>query len=81
MIYFCEIAAVETLSCKQVAWNFIKIWIHLQVFFQRFCQDTANTYFSKHFWICLKMLEKGLQLKTTILLVFFLWLMKSLKNL
>ena len=26
------------------------------------------------------MLEKGLQLKTTALLVFFLWLVKSLKN-
>ena len=25
MICFCEIAAVETLSCKQEAWNFIKI--------------------------------------------------------
>ena len=29
----------------------------------------------------LRMLGKGLQLKTTALLVFFLWLVKSLKNL
>ena len=29
----------------------------------------------------LRMLEKGVQLKTTALLVFFLWLVKSLKNL
>ena len=29
----------------------------------------------------LRMLRKGLQLKTTTLLVFFLWLVKSLKNL
>ena len=28
-----------------------------------------------------KLLGKGLQLKTTALLVFFLWLLKSLKNL
>ena len=28
-----------------------------------------------------KMLGKGLQLKATVLLVFFLWLVKSLKNL
>ena len=31
--------------------------------------------------LCLRMLGKGLQLKTTALLVFFLWLVKSLKNL
>ena len=29
----------------------------------------------------LRILEKGLQLKTTALLVFFVWLVKSLKNL
>ena len=29
----------------------------------------------------LRMLEKGQQLKTTVLLVFFLWLVKCLKNL
>ena len=32
-------------------------------------------------FLCLKMLGKRLQLKTTALLVFFLWLVKSLKNL
>ena len=31
--------------------------------------------------LCLRMLGKGLQLKTTAPLVFFLWLVKSLKNL
>ena len=35
-----------------------------------------------HQWsLYLRMLDKGLQLKTTPLLVFFLWLVKSLKNL
>ena len=35
-----------------------------------------------HQWLqYLRMLGKGLQLKTTALLVFFLWLVKSLKNL
>ena len=35
-----------------------------------------------HWWsLYLKMLGKDLQLKTTTLLVFFLWLVKSLKNL
>ena len=35
-----------------------------------------------HQWsLYLRILEKGLQLKTTTLLVFFLWLVKSLKNL
>ena len=35
-----------------------------------------------HWWsLYLRMLGKGLQLKTTTLLVFFLWLLKSLKNL
>ena len=35
-----------------------------------------------HLWsLYLRMLGKGLQLKTTILLVLFLWLVKSLKNL
>ena len=31
--------------------------------------------------LCLRMLGKGLQLITAVLLVFFLWLVKSLKNL
>ena len=35
-----------------------------------------------HWWsLYLRMLGKGLQLKTTALLVFFLWLVRSLKNL
>ena len=35
-----------------------------------------------HQWsLHLKMLGRGLQLKTTTLLVFFLWIVKSLKNL
>ena len=35
-----------------------------------------------HQWsLYLRMLDTGLQLKTTPLLVFFLWLVKSLKNL
>ena len=36
-----------------------------------------------HWWslYLIRMLGKGLQLKTTILLVFLLWLVKSLKNL
>ena len=35
-----------------------------------------------HLWsLYLRMLGKGLLLKTTALLVFFLWLVKSLKNL
>ena len=35
-----------------------------------------------HWWfLLLRMLGKGLLLKTTALLVFFLWLVKSLKNL
>ena len=36
----------------------------------------------KYQWfLYLRMLGKGLQLKTTALLVFFLWLVKSLRNL
>ena len=37
----------------------------------------------KFYWwsLYLRMLGKGLQLKTTTLSVFFLWLVKSLKNL
>ena len=31
-------------------------------------------------FLCLRMLGKGLQLRTTTLLVFFLWLVKSLKH-
>ena len=42
-----------------------------------------NHFFRLFYWwsLYLKMLGKGLQLKTTALLVFFLWLVKSLKNL
>ena len=37
--------------------------------------------FRSHRWsLCLRMLGKGLQLKTTALLVFFLWFVKSLKT-
>ena len=36
---------------------------------------------SSFVFLCLRMLGKCLQLKTTALLVFFLWLVKSLKNL
>ena len=36
---------------------------------------------SHRWYLYLKMLGKGLLLKTTALLVFFLWLVKSLKNL
>ena len=37
----------------------------------------------KVYWrsLYLRILWKGLQIKTTVLLVFFLWLVKSLKNL
>ena len=39
-------------------------------------------YWKSHRWsLYLRMLGKGLPLKTTALLVFFLWLVKSLKNL
>ena len=35
-----------------------------------------------HWWsLYLSMLQSGLQLKSTILILFFLWLVKSLKNL
>ena len=36
---------------------------------------------SQRWSLCFRMLGKDLQLKTTALLVFFLWLVKSLKNL
>ena len=49
--------------------------------------ELFNKYLKESCWkvsqwsLYLRMLGKGLQLKTMALLVFFLWLVKSLKNL
>ena len=44
------------------------------------CWKVSRLFQDFLFQDCLRMLGKGLQLKTTALLVFFLWLVKSLKN-
>ena len=44
------------------------------------CWKVSRLFQDFLFQDCLRMLGKGLQLKTTVLLVFFLWLVKSLKN-
>ena len=43
--------------------------------------ELFNKYLKELVALYLRMLGKGLQLKTTALLVFFLWLLNSLRNL
>ena len=43
--------------------------------------ELFNKYLKELVALYLRMLGKGLQLKTTALLVFFLWLVNSLRNL
>ena len=43
--------------------------------------ELFNKYLKELVGLYLRMLGKGLQLKTTALLVFFLWLVNSLRNL
>ena len=72
-----------------------KIWIHMNrlliIFIDLHSQVTFESFVllhchkiveSSHLWsLYLRMLERGLLLKTTTLLIFFLWLANSLKNL
>ena len=55
----------------------------LSELFNKFLKNLAFQILGRfHQWsLYSRMLGKGLQLKTTTLLVFFLWLVKSLKNL
>ena len=56
---------------------------HISVTLKMFKRSLAFQIVGRfHQWsLYLRILENGIQLKTTTLLVFFLWLVKSLKNL
>ena len=65
---------------RTVSWNFLTYWLNSSISVLRSLVFQIVGRF--HQWsLYLRMLGKGLQLKTTALLVFFLWLVKSLKNL
>ena len=72
---YCIVKCKKISACGRLLMTLLAIFFAIQNIY-------INLNPKSHWWsLYLRMLGKGLQLKTTILLVFFLWLVKSLKKL